>query len=182
MTPSDDTAAQPREALVLIDFQNDFLKDAGRMPVARGQVVGLLAATTAAITAARGRADPVVAIGNEFRRNDHLGNLLRRSASIAGSWGAGWDERLPLDDIQYFAKWGGDAFGNPELEPWLRARRVDRLALTGLFAKACVTATAKGALARGFGVRILAGGVACGSDKSLDRALERLIRCGVAVG
>lgn len=181
MTRLDDTATQGRKAPVLIDFQNDFLVDGGRMPVARNQVAGVLAAATAAIAAARGRGDPIVAIGNEFRTSDRLGNLFRRNASMAGSWGAGWDERLPLNGVQYFPKWGGDAFGNPELEPWLRARDVHELVLAVLFAKACVTATATGALARGFAVGVLAAGVACGGDRSRDQALARLSRRGVTV-
>jgi nicotinamidase-related amidase len=177
-----DPAVSRRHALMLIDFQYDFLASDGRMPVARNQVLAFVAATQLAVTSARKVGDPIIAIGNEFRRSDRLMNLLRRGASIAGSAGARWDERLPLDQIEYLPKWASSAFVNPALEKWLDANRVSSLTLAGLQAKACVAATAKEALRRGFSVRILADAVACVSDKSRSSALARLERRGVAIG
>ena len=95
---------------------------------------------------ARDAGDLIVAIGNEFRPGDILMNLFRRNASILGSEGASWTDRLPLDGATYFPKWAGSAFVNPELNPWLRAHNVKTLVLAGLMAKACITATAKDAL------------------------------------
>jgi nicotinamidase-related amidase len=171
-----------RHALMLIDFQYDFLADDGRMPVARNQVAAFIAATRLAVASAREAGDPIIAIGNEFRRSDRLMNFLRRGASIEGSAGARWDERLPLDRIDYLPKWASSAFVNPELERWLDANQVSSLTLAGLQAKACVTATAKDALKRGLRVRVLEDAVACVSDRSRKAALGRLQRRGVAMG
>ena len=170
-----------RRALVLIDFQRDFVEPAGRMPAALNQIPATLAAASRALATARERGDLIVAIGNEFRPRDRLMNLLRRHAAIAGSDGARWSERLPIDGAQYFAKWAGSAFVNPELDKWLRAQGVTTLALSGLMARACVTATANDALARGYKVEILADAVACYSDSSRKRALSRLEAAGVLV-
>jgi nicotinamidase-related amidase len=172
--PSTTTEPAGRRALLLIDFQRDFIESSGRMPVARNQVAPMLSAAARAIAEARQSGDPVVAIGNEFRPGDWLMNLLRRHASIAGSEGARWTEKLPLGDAQYFPKWAGSAFVNPALDPWLRDRAVTTLVLAGLQAKACVAATAKDALAKGYAVRILTDAVACVSDASRSRALARL--------
>jgi nicotinamidase-related amidase len=178
---SDVNHAPTRRALLLIDFQRDFLEPSGRMPVARAQVDSVLSAAARAMAEARDAGDLVVAIGNEFRPGDVLMNLLRRNASVAGSEGSRWTDRLPLDGTTYFAKWAGSAFVNPELDLWLRAHDVKTLVLTGLMARACVTATAKDALARGYAVKILADGVACKSDASRARALARLKARGAVV-
>ena len=182
-TPNATTSkAAGRHALMLIDFQYDFLADDGRMAVARNQVPAFIAAAQLAVASARKAGDPIIAIGNEFRRSDRLMNFFRRGASIAGSAGARWDERLPLDEIEYLPKWASSAFINPALEKWLDANNISSLTLTGLQAKACVTATAKEALRRGFRVRILEDAVACVNDKSRRSALARLKQFGVAIG
>ena len=174
-------AAAERRALLLIDFQRDFLESSGRMPVARGQVSPVLSAAAKALAEARKAGDMIVAIGSEFRRGDILMNVLRRSASIAGSPGAQWTESLPLDGAKYFPKWASSAFVNPELDVYLRAHTVGMLAVTGLFAKACVSLTASEALLRGYRVQIIAEAVACSSDASRTRALNRLQSKGAAL-
>ncbi len=178
MTP---TAPQSRRALLLIDFQEDFLDDRGRMPVCRGHVAPALAAARRLMEEARAAGDVILAIGNEFRPDDHLMNLLRRRAAIAGSPGARWTSALPLNDIPYLPKWATSAFVNPELDPWLRARGVTKLSLTGLKAGACVSGTAKDALARGYEVEVIEAAIACDSDASRRRALKALEAKGARV-
>ena len=178
-----DTLERPpsRRALLLIDFQDDFLGPQGKMPVCRAQVTPVLAAAGQAVAKARQAGDFVLAIGNEFRPGDHLMNLLRRHASIAGSPGSQWTTVLPLAGIRYFPKWAGSAFVNPELDAWLRANDVGTLALSGLFAKACVAATCRDALAQGYDVELVSDAIACGSDASRDRALARLESKGARI-
>jgi len=45
----------------------------------------------------------------------------------------------------YLPKWRSDAFCNRALDAVLRENQVSEVQLTGLFAKACVSATAKSA-------------------------------------
>jgi len=163
-----------RRALLLIDFQRDFLEPSGRMQVASDQVAPVLSAAARAMAEARRSGDLVVAIGNEFCPSDFIMNLLRRHASIAGSQGACWTDKLPLDGAKYFPKWASSAFVNPQLDQWLRSHSVKTLILTGLMARACVTATANAAIAKGYEVQILTDAVACASDASRKRALARL--------
>ncbi len=166
------------KALILIDFQNDFLEADGKMPVARAQAAPALAAAAAAMADARRRGDLVIAVGNEFRPGDWFMNILRRHAAIAGSQGAAWAESLQLDGAAYFPKWAGSAFVNPDFEACLQCHRITSLTLTGVFARACVSATARDALARGYTVELLAGAIACASDASRRRALSRLEKRG----
>ena len=170
------TAARPgRQALVLLDFQRDFLADDGRMPVARHHVAPVLAAARCAVEQARLRGDLIIRVGNEFRREDIVGNLLRRRAAVSGSAGTAWDERIDVDDALYVPKSAGSAFTNPALGAALDARGITHLQIAGLFAKGCVRATARAALRRGLTVEVLGDAVACSSDRSRDRAL-RLLR------
>ena len=178
MTTSDIPEPPADAALMLIDLQADFLDDDGRMPVARAHVAPMIAAAADAAALFKRCGRPVVAVGNEFRRSDVVMNFLRRYASVEGSPGARWDGRVPLDGAKYFPKWGGSAFGNPELEPWLRAQSVSTLVIGGLMARACVTATTKAAIERGFRVMLIEPAIACVSDRSRERALARLERKG----
>jgi nicotinamidase-related amidase len=166
----------------LIDFQRDFLADDGRMPIARDQVEPLIAKTNRIISDARAHGVPVVAIGNEFAPHDTVMNFFRRNAAVAGSAGAAWDERVAAGDAPYFAKTRGDAFSNERLGRHLTELGVEEVVLAGVMAKACVTATARGALQAGLRVRVLAGAVADTSERAKTNALAKLAALpGVAV-
>ncbi len=170
-----------RRALLLIDFQRDFLADDGRLPVARHQVGAVIAAANAAVAKARAEGAAIIAIGNEFRPSDWIANIFRRHAAIAGSDGARWDDRIDRSGATYFPKWAGNAFSNPALGRFIADQGIDTVTLTGLYANACVTATAKGALARGLTVEIEPDAVAAGSDRARAKAVERLERRGVKI-
>lgn len=170
-----------RRALLLIDFQDDFLADDGRMPVARDQVEPVLVAAGAAIAAAQARGDLIIQIGNEFKPNDLMGNLMRRGAAVSGTAGTRWDPRLAAPGAVYIAKWKSDAFCNPDLEKLLREHRIQDVIVAGLYARACVSATTRAALARGFQAHVLGDAVACRSDTSREAALGRLRRRGAQI-
>lgn len=170
-----------RGALLLIDFQNDFLAPRGRLPVKPTQVEPLLAASQRLVEKAEADGDLIVKIGNEFRPSDVIGNLFRHHAAIRGRSGAAWDQRIDPQGAIYLPKWKSDAFCNPELAALLAEHHVTEVRLAGLFAKACVTATAKGALKRGLSVQVIGDATACTSDESRQAALEKLRGLGVNV-
>ncbi len=160
-----------RRALLLIDFQYDFLADDGRMPVDRSQVQPVVEAARAAIARAQGAGNVIIKIGNEFRPSDYVRNAFRHHAAMAGSRGADWDSRVDAGDSIYLAKWKSSAFCNPELSQLLKHRQIEQVCLAGLFARACVTATAKEALVRGLRVQLLVDAIACKSNASRSAAL-----------
>ena len=170
-----------KRALLLIDFQRDFLADDGRLPVARNQVEPVIAAANGAVAKARTEGAAIIAIGNEFRHADWIANIFRRLAALAGSDGARWDERVDRAGATYFPKWSSNAFANPALGAFLDQLGIDTVTLAGLYANACVTATAKGALRRGLKVEIVADAVAAGSDRARAKAIEPLARRGVKI-
>ena len=181
MTRKTQTTDGRAQALLLLDFQYDFLSDNGRMPVARNQIAPVIAAANAAIAQAREAGIDIIAIGNEFRAGDWFMNLLRKNAAIAGSSGAAWDARVDIKGATYFSKTRGNAFSNPNLMAFLAEQRTEEIVMAGLYASACVTATAKGALAQGLKVRVLPQAVADSSDRTREAALARLSRLGVKV-
>ena len=170
-----------RRALLLVDFQYDFLADDGRMPVARNQVAPVLDAARAELERASRDGDLVITVANEFRPSAVVMNILRRHAAIAGSPGTAWDPDLLVPDAPHVAKWKGDAFVNPVLEELLTSHRIRTVRLTGLKANACITATAKSALDAGYRVELVAAAIACSSDRSRARALRRLERRGAEI-
>jgi biuret amidohydrolase len=176
-----DAPEQAASALLLIDFQEDFLAPTGRMPVDQGQVQSVIAAAQHAVDEAQRNGDLIVKIGNEFRPSDMIGNVFRHRAAMRGSPGAAWDARIDPPGATYLPKWKSDAFCNPDLVALLEEAHVGQIRLAGLYAKACVTATAKAAHKRGLLVQVIGEATACSSDKSRQSALEKLRGAGIAV-
>jgi nicotinamidase-related amidase len=167
--------------LLLIDFQEDFLAPGGRMPVDQSQVQPAMEAARRAVDEALDQGDLIVKIGNEFRQSNVIGNLFRHHAAMKDSRGAKWDGRIDPPEAMYVAKWRSDAFCNPDLVALLEEEGVGQVRLTGLYAKACITATAKGALKRGLSVQVIGDATACSSEKSRKAALDKLRRLGAEV-
>jgi nicotinamidase-related amidase len=170
-----------RGALLLIDFQEDFLAPSGRMPVDQGQVQPVLGAAQRAVDEAQHNGDLIVKVGNEFRPSDMIGNLFRHHAAMRGSLGAAWDARIDPPGATYVPKWKSDAFCNPDLAALLEDAHVSQVRLAGLYAKACISATAKGAHRRGISVQVIGDATACSSDKSRRLALDKLRRHGIEI-
>jgi nicotinamidase-related amidase len=165
----------------LIDFQKDFLAPDGRMPVDQAQVEPLIVAAREAVDVAQADGDLIVKIGNEFRPSDYVGNLFRHHAAVKGSGGTAWDERIDPPGATYVPKWRSDAFCNPALESFLAEHDASEVQLTGVFAKACVSATAKSARKRGLSVAVIGAATACSTAASRESALDKLRRLGVRV-
>jgi len=176
-----DAVDHKRTALLLIDFQEDFLAPAGRMPVDQGQVESVIKAAHQAVAEAQRDGDLIVKVGNEFRRSDVIGNAFRHGAAIQGSPGAAWDGRIDPSGAIYVPKWKADAFCNPDLAKVLDEAGVGTVRLAGLYAKACVSATARGALKRGLSVQVIGDATACSSDRSRQDALDKLRRKGIEI-
>lgn len=176
-----DTTHPRRKALLLIDFQEDFLAPSGRMPVDQGQVQPAIEAARRAVDEARYDGDLIVKIGNEFRPRDVIGNLFRHRAAVKGSLGVAWDGRIDPPEATYVSKWRSDAFCNPDLMALLNEARVGQVRLAGLYTKACVSATAKAAHKRGLSVQVISDATACSSDRTRRAALDKLRRIGIEV-
>lgn len=169
-------------ALVLLDFQVDFLDPAGRLPIDPAAAEALIRNTQRLIARQTAAGGPLVVVANAFGRRDAIGNWFRRGAAVEGSPGARLDARLQVPaGAVHFAKSRSSAFTQPDLEPFLRARGVTALCLCGVFAEGCVRATAIDALKRGFEVHVPADLVASNAAWKTRWALRSMRRQGAHI-
>ena len=168
-------------ALLLLDLQRDFLAPDGRLRVAQDEVDGLLTRTNRLASIFVGDGGIVTYIVNEFSPWDFAANLFRRNAAIRGTLGAELDPRVRIVSPHRFSKHAGDAFSNPELSAFLHRHGVRDVFVAGVFAEACVSRTALGALRHGFQAHVVADAVAGVSPRAVEAALRRLKSRGIAM-
>ncbi|OKJ09070.1 hypothetical protein AMK19_16740 [Kitasatospora sp. CB01950] len=153
-------------ALVVVDLQNDFCAGpvaAARFPGDPARLARVAARTATAVDRARALGVEVLFVrflgdvalqGPAWRRRDAA--LGKRPKCLEGSWGAEFHAAVPRPGEAVFTKQACfDAFLDPAFEPHLRARGIQHLVLTGLFADVCVDSTARTAFQRGFHLTVL---------------------------
>jgi nicotinamidase/pyrazinamidase len=180
----------PGDALVVVDVQRDFLPG-GALAVAHGDEV--IAPLNRYLGEWRARGLLVV-LTRDWHPPDHCSFRARGGPwpphCVAGTAGAAFDPRLdgPASAIVVSKATERDreaysAFEGSDLEACLHAARVRRVFVGGLATEYCVLATVRDALARGFGVVVLADAIraieACPGDAR--RAEEEMVRLGAAL-
>lgn len=128
------------DALLLIDVQNNLVEGPSAIPDA----VGLLQRLSQLVQSARTAGVPTI----------HLQNDGAPGASDEpGSFG--WEIHpsvRPTESETVIRKLHDDGFHGTLLDDVLRAAGVRRIAVAGLLSEMCVSATARGAIARGYDV------------------------------
>jgi nicotinamidase/pyrazinamidase len=177
-----------REALLIIDFQNDFVPG-GALPVPHGDEI--LARVNELIDS--GRFDLIVAT-RDWHPADH-GSFEQQGGPwpphcVQGSEGAELYPALPKEKIDVVVDAGYrpelegySGFEETDLESVLRENEIDRVTVVGLATDYCVRHTALDALKQGFDVVIDRGGVR-GIDVEpgdSERALRELEGAGAEV-
>jgi nicotinamidase/pyrazinamidase len=173
------------EALVIVDFQNDFTPG-GALAVPDGdQVAGRLNAL-----AASGDYDLVVAT-RDWHPPDH-GSFSAQGGiwpehCVAGTSGAELHPALDAERVDVIVDKGRDpstegysGFDGTDLATILRDRGIDRITVAGLATDYCVRATALDALREGFAVTLDTAG-SRGIDAQpgdVDRALDEVRTAG----
>jgi nicotinamidase/pyrazinamidase len=165
------------EALVIVDFQNDFTPG-GALAVPEGDAI----AGHVNELIASGRFDLVVAT-RDWHPPDHSSFAAEGGPwpehCVAGTDGAQLHPALDAARVDVIVDKGTDpgtegysGFDGTELAALLRDRQVDRITVVGLATDYCVRATALDALGEGFAVTVDAGGArgidAAGSARALD--------------
>lgn len=169
-------------ALLVLDLQVDFVDADGRMPIACNQIDQVLMMSNRAIEAAAAHHLTIAYIANEYTRWDIPGNWFRHNAARSGTSGAALDPRLrKAAGASYLSKQRADAFTNPDLARLLHSHHIGRIVLSGVYADACVTATARGALRRGLAVTILSDALGAASAPSRQSALIELAGSGAQI-
>jgi nicotinamidase-related amidase len=114
-------------------------------------------------------------MGRAFSRTFSHGTAL------PGTPGAALDRRLAVGSHPVFTKPTADAFSSSAFETFLIEHRVNELFLAGLDAEYCVRTTAKGGLARGYAVNIIADGILLLAEKHRDALLAKFRRDGARI-
>lgn len=167
--------------LVLLNYQVDYLRAHGRMPVAQDQVGGLIKATNKMIAAMRQRPNPVIYTINEFSPFQPITDLGQNFSGMRFEAGSTLDQRINYLGGIYFSNRDWDAFANPQFEEHLQLIGAGRLVLAGTYPERAVLETAREAKRRGYEVTVISDAVASSDAQRRDAALQALKEAGVAV-
>ena len=158
------SAAPRRTALVLVDLQHDYLARPGLVPPASE----LVTHAACLLDGFRDLGLPVVHVHTRTRADgtDRMPHWRERGITACVEGTAGAETPSPLEPRaeelvatkQYYR-----GFADPAVEPWLRARDVERVVVAGIYTHACVRETAIDAYERGYEVWV--GGDAVGSTE-----------------
>lgn len=143
-----------RQALVIIDMLNDFVRPGAPLEVPETRTI--LPALRRRLEQARAQKMPVIHVcdahapdDREFRRMGWPPHAVR------GTEGARIvDELAPLPGEPVIAKTTYSGFHATELEAQLRQLQIDELVLTGCVTSICILYTAADAVMRGYRVRV----------------------------
>ncbi|MCS7223605.1 MAG: cysteine hydrolase [Armatimonadetes bacterium] len=159
-------------ALVIVDMQNDFVKEGGRL------VVPAAAATVPAIARLLKRArEHQVTVA--YTQDSHLPGdpefPIWGEHCLVGTWG--WEiveELKPEPGDFIFPKRRYDGFYGTNMEHDLRVKGVQNLIVTGTVANICVLHTAGSAALRWFHIIVPKDGVSALNDFDMESALRQI--------
>jgi nicotinamidase-related amidase len=174
-----------RTALVLIEYQNEFVSEGVVLHNAVAPVMdktGMLANTVALVDAARAAGVTIMhapitfAPGyGELSRHPYgiLKGVVDGNAFVKGTWGAAIvDDLTPAEhDILIEGKRGLDTFASTNLDFILRGRGIDTVILGGFLTNCCVESTMRSAYENGYRVITLTDCTAATSAEEHDNAI-----------
>ncbi|PTQ13098.1 isochorismatase [Sphingomonas oleivorans] len=174
-------------ALVLIEYQNDFVKEGGVQHAAVQAVMessNMLANSLATVEAARARGVTIMHAPISFAEGypeipaepyGILAGVLASNAFRKGSWGAQIiDELSPVEgDIVIEGKRGLDCFASTNIDFILRARGITHVVLAGFLTNCCVESTMRSAYERGYRVVTLTDCTAALSEEEQQMAVSK---------
>ncbi|MFQ3587091.1 MAG: isochorismatase family cysteine hydrolase [Fimbriimonadaceae bacterium] len=167
-----------RSALLLIGLQRDLMDPGGRAPCDSRQVEALIPHVNDLLEFLPVAKVPVAFVKNEISGANVFGRMALKGLGLKGQTGSEIDPRIRQGREPVFAKGLPDALTSRELRTWVQDRGINILVLAGTPVETCVFATAKSALAKGYGVKILTDCVAGRSSASRDAVLSRLEAMG----
>lgn len=153
-------------ALLLIEYQNDFVSDGGAQHDAVSNVMAqtkMLANSTTLVEAARKSGATILHAPISFAEGypeigtdayGILAGIVAAKAFRKGSWGAEFaPEMMPATgDIVVEGKRGLDCFASTNIDFILRQRGITNLAIAGFLTNCCVESTMRSAYERGYDV------------------------------
>lgn len=170
----------PQTALLVMDMQEDFLGEKGKMPIDKEQIPAITAVVNSLIDEFERNGQPIIYIKSEFPKIA-LGNRIRHHAAIVGSPGTNIYGKIRISGNLIFSKKKPNAFSNPEFEKYLVENQVSQLVITGVYADQCVLDTALEALDRKYQVTFVRNGLGSSSEAAVNKACEKVKKRGAEV-
>ncbi len=175
-----------KTAVVLIEYQNDFVSEGGALHGAVAGVMestGMLENTRRLVEQARAAGATIVHAPITFKAGygeiaahpyGILKGVVDSTAFVKGSWGAEIvDELAPQEsDIVVEGKRGLDTFATTNLDFILRARGITTIALGGFLTNCCVESTMRTGYEKGYQVVTLSDCVAATSEEEHGNAIQ----------
>lgn len=143
-----------KEALVIIDMLNDFVREGAPLEVPAARAI--LPALQARLAAARAAGLPVIYVCNGHRPDDpEFSRMGWPAHGVRGTPGARVvDELAPLETDPLLEKGTYSSFYQTGLEGILQALGIEKLVLTGVVTSICILYTAYEAVVRGYAVTV----------------------------
>lgn len=181
--------APERAALVLIEFQHEWLAETGKINHLvrdRAQLHAAVEGGRRALAAARRSGLPVVHVGLRFAEgHPELGDAsggLRAAIKRVGSFAAdGPGSRFvppfaPLDgEFVVSGRTGASGFAGSNLDSQLRNNRIDRLYLCGFALHVCVESTLRAGHDLGYDVTVIEDATAAFTPEQRAHVLEHVV-------
>jgi nicotinamidase-related amidase len=175
-----------RTAVVLIEYQNDFVSEGGALHGAVKDVMegtGMLDNTRKLVAAARSAGATIVHAPISFalgygELSEHPYGILKgvvdSTAFVKGEWGAQIADALEpqTGDVVVEGKRGLDTFATTNLDFILRARGITTIALGGFLTNCCVESTMRTGYEKGYEVITLSDCVAATSTEEHENAIR----------
>ena len=168
-----------KTALLVIDLQNDFTRDGGKVPACTSQIPDVINTINAAIHQ-RNQDGKLTAVVTT-RWSNPLVKLLTKNSVKPGSFGAEIDARLSQDIHPRFIKSSKDIFTSQELTQWLKENQVEEVIFSGLALEHCIQVSVKAAISKNYGAALLAGGLASYQCENREKSLLKLLQLGARV-
>ena len=169
-----------KQAILIIDIQNDFTGDNAKFPVDKNQAVQMINNLNRLMSNMDLTNMEIVYIGNEYSKWNVL-NVFRNFAAIKGTDGSKQDGRLHILSKNYFSKTEGNSFSNPKLDAFLKEKNINKVFISGLYAEACIYATVRGAVKNKYTTTVLSDCVATKSDDKRVRTLREIEKLGAEI-
>ena len=171
----------PGTALVLLNYQRDYLRADGRMPVAQDQVGGLIKATNKMIAAMKQQPSPIIYTINEFSPFQPFIGIGQNFSAMRFEAGSALDQRVHFLGGVYFSSGEWDAFANPQFDRHLQLIGAGELVFAGPYPERAALDTVREAKRRGYKVSVISDAVASSNAQRRDAALQALKEAGATV-
>lgn len=171
----------PLTTLVLLNYQVDYLRADGRMPVAQDQVGGLIKATNKMIAAMKQRPNPIVYTINEFTPFQPLIDRGQNFSAMRFEAGSELDSRINYLGGVYFSNGEWNAFANSQFDQHLQLIGAGHLVFAGTYPERAALDTVREAKRRGYQVTVISDAVASSDAHKREAALQALKEAGAVI-